>query len=335
MLFNCRGDDDTDDTATDDRPFITTWLTTTDSETVAIPINTSYTYNYTVNWGDGTIENNLTDHARHSYEMPGTYTVEISGTFPAIKFSGGGTNSTPSKLQTIEQWGGIEWASMIDAFEGCRFLTYNATDAPNLSNVTNMSSMFSFAWAFNGDLSSWDTSNVTNMSGMFAHARAFNGDISTWDTSNVDDMGLMFTSAWEFNGDLSNWDVSNVTIMRSMFAGASVFNSDLSNWDVGSVIQLQTMFSGASAFNGDISNWDVGSVTIMDDVFKDASNFNADLSNWNVSRVEDMRNTFENATVFNQDLSGWNTSNVIRCEDFALGSALTAANLPTQGCFGL
>jgi len=35
--------------------FITTWETTTASETITIPTNTAaHTYNYTVDWGDGT-----------------------------------------------------------------------------------------------------------------------------------------------------------------------------------------------------------------------------------------------------------------------------------------
>ena len=45
-----------------------------------------------------------------------------------------------------------------------------------------MSSMFSFAIAFNQDLSGWDVSNVTNMNSMFSDAIAFNQDLSGWDT---------------------------------------------------------------------------------------------------------------------------------------------------------
>ena len=61
-----------------------------------------------------------------------------------------------------------------------------------LGSVTDMSSMFSGADSFNGDISPWDVSSVTDMSGMFADADSFNGDISPWDVSGVTDMSGMF-----------------------------------------------------------------------------------------------------------------------------------------------
>ena len=64
---------------------------------------------------------------------------------------------------------------------------------------------------FNQDLSSWDVSNVTNMSDMFDYAYSFNQDLSAWDVSNVTNMSEMFYYASSFNQDLSAWDVSNVT----------------------------------------------------------------------------------------------------------------------------
>ncbi len=47
--------------------------------------------------------------------------------------------------------------------------------------------------SFNGDISDWDVSDVTDMSGMFSDADSFNGDISDWDVSNVTDMSHMFS----------------------------------------------------------------------------------------------------------------------------------------------
>ena len=69
------------------------------------------------------------------------------------------------------------------------------------SKITDMRHMFSWAFAFNGDISKWDVSNVKYMSGMFREAREFNGDISGWDVSNVIDMSGMFAQAYVFNGN--------------------------------------------------------------------------------------------------------------------------------------
>ena len=50
--------------------------------------------------------------------------------------------------------------------------------------------MFGMLTSFNGDLSNWDVSNVTDMHSMFCEAESFNGDLSNWDVSNVTDMHI-------------------------------------------------------------------------------------------------------------------------------------------------
>ena len=52
--------------------------------------------------------------------------------------------------------------------------------------------MFYGCKAFNQDISSWDVSNVTNMNTMFTWCQDFNQDISNWDVSNVKNMNSIF-----------------------------------------------------------------------------------------------------------------------------------------------
>jgi len=227
--------------------FITTWKTTSANESITVPHNSSYTYNYSVDWGDGHSDSTQNGDATHTYVSAGTYTVKISGTFPLIYFNNAGDKD---KIYSIENWGIIEWESMASSFFGCSNLTYNATDNPNLSNVTSFSMMFFNAISFNGDLNSWDVSTITNMSKMFYHATAFNGNLSTWDVSNVTTMFEMFYNATGFNGDLSRWNVSNVTTMQEMFYNASGFtNHDLSGWNVVKVTNHTDFSSGSGAGN--------------------------------------------------------------------------------------
>ncbi|PKV51591.1 surface protein [Aquimarina sp. MAR_2010_214] len=288
-------------------PFVTTWKTTMANEEIYVRIDNDFTYDYTIDWGDGTIENNQTTTPRHDYKEAGVYTVSISGTFPAFGLV---ESSNALKLQTIEQWGDIIWESFINAFAQCENMTYNATDVPNLSKVTDMSAMFSVATSFNGDLSAWDVSNVTSMYLMFNGAIAFNGDLSAWDVSKVTNMKRMFDGAIAFNGDLSKWDVSKVTDMEDMFYRANVFTGDLSAWDVSKVTNMNSMFQNARSFNRDLSTWDVSKVTNMEDMFAEAHAFNGDISSWDVSKVTNMNTMFYGANSFTGDISSWDVSNV-------------------------
>ena len=161
---------------------------------------------------------------------------------------------------------------------------------------------------FNQDISSWDVSNVTNMSYMFTVATIFNQDISFWDVSNVTSMSVMFAGT-NFNQPIGNWEVSNVIYMGSMFEGAN-FNQPIRDWDVSSVTNMDSMFSDATSFNQPIGDWDVSSVTSMDSMFSDATSFNQPIENWDVSTVTNMGSMFANADAFNQPIGDWDVSNV-------------------------
>jgi len=306
--------------------FITTWKTDNPgiSEDNQIQIKTSGGgYNYTVDWGDGQTDSNVAGDITHTYSTAGTYTVSITGDFPRII---SGTDTDAEKLLSIEQWGSIQWQSMNSAFSLCKNLVGNASDVPDLSQVTDMSNMFRGANAFNQDISAWDVSAVTSMSFMFRDAIAFNQDLSNWNVSSVTNMSRMFNGASAFNQDLSSWDVTSVTIMFFMFNRASAFNQDVSNWNVSAVTTMAGMFSHASAFNQNLSSWDVASVTTMSEMFFDANAFNQNLSNWDVSAVADMSFMFRDAIAFNQDLSSWDVSAVTDMFGMFGNATLSLAN---------
>ncbi len=292
--------------------FVTTWETTTANETITIP-TTGAGYNYDIDWeSDGIYDDfGVTGNATHTYVNPGIYTVTIKGDFPQIYFN---YSADRNKILAVEKWGISNWRSMQKAFAGCSNLVIIAGDNPDLSNVTNMSHMFSGVATIIQDLSSWDVSNVTDMSYTFDSVNSFNQDISSWDVSNVTDMSYMFRDASTFNKDISSWNVSNVTNMSFMFSSTNSFNQNLSSWDVSGVTDMSYMFYYAFKFNQDISNWDVSSVTTMENMFATAKDFNKSLSSWDVSSVTNMASMFNNADDFNADLSGWNVGNVTTME---------------------
>lgn len=331
--------------------FITTWKTDADNQSIVIPINTTYSgqYNYTVDWGDGSSSTHQTGNATHAYGAQGPHTVTITGTFPAIQmYKTINITGNNQKLIKVDQWGNGTWQSMANAFRFCQNLTTvpNANGpifVPNstlvgmfydcsqlncdlnlwdLTNVTDISHMFSRATAFNGNLTSWNVSNVTNMENTFEKALVFNGDISKWDVSKVTLMDNMFTNARAFNTDMSNWNVGSVTNMSNMFGLALSFNQDISNWNVSNVTNMFFMFSNAPAFNQNLNSWDVSKVTDMSYMFQGDGLFNGDIHSWNVSNVTNMIGMFASAAAFNQDLGSWDVSKVNSMVGMFSGAAI-------------
>jgi len=230
--------------------FITTWTTTTPNEQITIPINPAYnTYNYNVDWGDGSLETGDTTSANHTYATAGTYTVSITGTFPAIYFNDA---SDASLITSVEQWGTTHWLSMNSAFYGCSNLVINASDTPDLSGVTDMSLMFKDDTALNQSLNSWDVSHVTSMNSTFVNDSALNQPFSAWNVSNVTDMTGMFKNDGAFDQDLSSWNVSHVTSMINMLQSVTLsttyYDALLEAWSLESLHTGVTLFAGNSKY---------------------------------------------------------------------------------------
>lgn len=295
------------------RPFVTTWKTdnpgSSEDNQITIPTFPGETYNYSVDWGDGTSNDGVTGSTTHTYEVPGMYQVSISGLFPSLFFN---DSWDKNKILALNQWGDNEWARMTNAFSGCVNLKVTAVDTPNLSNVFQLDSMFANCSSLEGTdtFNLWDVSHVTDLSATFKEASLFNADIGDWDVSNVDGMDGLFNGAESFNRNISNWDVGKVESMISMFANATSFNQDIGDWKVDNVVKMNSMFSDAIKFNQDLNNWNVGSVNRMSNMFNGATSFNQDLNNWNVSNVTSMLLMFGGATSFNQDLSNWDVVKV-------------------------
>jgi surface protein len=156
-----------------------------------------------------------------------------------------------------------------------------------------------------GPHEAWDVSNVTNMSSMFGSASKFNRPIGAWNVSSVKDMKDMFSDARSFNQPIGAWNVSSVKDMSRMFQYAYNFNQPLEQWNVGEVTDMEAMFGSAQSFNQPIEEWKVNNVTDMNFMFRKAINFNQSIGTWNVSNVTDMSFMFAHTESFNQPLDGW------------------------------
>lgn len=310
-----------------------------------IPVNpSSYTYNYVVDWGDGsTVAYSGNSNQVHTYSATGTYTIKINGFFPHILFNNTGDKL---KLLSINQWGSVQWRSMSNSFFGCSNMVGNYSDAPDLSLCTSLTYMLGNCVLFNSTVSTFSVGSITNLEGMFYGCSAFNQPLNTWDVSNVINIDWLFALCTSFNQPLNSWDVSSVITFNRTFYGASLFNQNINSWDVssGSVFigtfqassafnqplnswnmasagNTAFMFNGASMFNQDISGWNMSGVSNTRDMFAGAAAFNYSIGAWDMSSVFDITEMFYGATAFNQDISSWDVSSVTNANDFMYGKS--------------
>ena len=189
----------------------------------------------------------------------------------------------------------------------------------DVSNVTNMESMFFNCKKFDCDLSNWDVSNVENMHSMFINCISFEGKgLDKWNVGNVVDMCNIFRNCYNFTGKyIENWDTHNVENIKSAFLDNRNFNADLSKWNISKVKSTLNLFMGCENFSGEwISKWDVSNIKEMDYMFKGCENFDCDLSNWDVSNVETMSEMFYYCKKFTgKGLENWNVSKVKNTND--------------------
>ncbi|BFP42033.1 hypothetical protein FGF1_28780 [Flavobacteriaceae bacterium GF1] len=283
--------------------FITTWNTTNNGPSNDNSITLPLTGTYDVDVGnDGIYE--LTDQTNETTVnvvtegySAGVIQVAIrnaqsGGTLSRINFNNSGDRE---KILSVDQWGSIAWSRMDFAFKGCPNLDVKATDAPDLSNVTNMTSMFTECSSLQGSagFNTWNTAKVQFMQRVFEKATVFDQDIDNWNTSSVSNMVGMFLDATAFNGNIGSWNTGNVTDMRFMFLNAMAFNQNIGNWDVSLVEVTSYMFESRqgtkTAFNQNLGNWNLRSLSTASGMFDfsgiSPANWDATIKGWNAQSL--------------------------------------------------
>ncbi|MDI6022815.1 BspA family leucine-rich repeat surface protein [Leucobacter sp. UT-8R-CII-1-4] len=277
---------------------------------VLVPVGGLSLGTVTIDWGDGSpVQTVVSANPTHNYAVAGTYTVKIRGEFTS--YGNTVANTSNAGLISVSQWDANGVTDATSAFDSASNL--QSVAAPP-ATITNMKFMFSYAAAFNQDISSWDVSNVTDMSGMFNYAAAFNQPIGAWNVGNVTHMDQMFERASTFNQSLGNWNVANVSTMSGMFRSSQAFNNDgsdsIKNWVTTSLVNTASMFEAAYLFDQPIGSWNMSGVTTTSKMFYAAYQFNQSLDSWNMTNVTDISYMFRGASAFDQPLNNWNVSSV-------------------------
>ena len=281
-------------------------VTTTEADTFTLPLRSTGTYNFTINWGDGgsdTITAYDQAEITHSYAQAGVYECRIRGVCSGWQF-----NNTGDRLliTDIKQWGCLLFgSSAAGAFYGCSNMYTTATDEVDVSGVMYMQSMFRDCYKVNPVTTNWDTSAVTSMYYLFASCHLAEPDVSNWNVGSVTDFESMFNNAETLNPDVSGWDVSSALSFRNLFRSAASANPDVSSWDVSACLDFGAMFRGASSANPDVSSWVTSSATTMDNMFYGTS-CNPDVSGFDMTSVGSIGSMFVGNTNANPDMSSWN-----------------------------
>ena len=254
-------------------PFVSSWDTTITSGTstannqVQLPLNVLGTYNFFIDWGDGT-QNIITSWNQpeilHTYATTGVYTITMTGLISEWSFGDALFNlgvSDSEKMLSISSWGDLQFGTTtaFQSFYQCTNLDLTfVSDLPNLSNTLYLDGCFSDCTTLTAINRSdeWNTSNVISMVAMFNNCTSFNSDITTWNTSNVTDMNAMFQNAPAFNQAIGSWNVSNVTNMNSMFNNATFFNQNIGSWNISNVTSFINFMSGKTDLDYSSANLD-------------------------------------------------------------------------------
>ena len=135
----------------------------------------------------------------------------------------------------------------------------------DVSEVTNMDSLFMGHTNFNEPLNNWNVRNVTNMSNMFNSCRHFNQPLGQWNVGRVTNMKSMFSNCWDFDQPLNAWanNTGRVENMQRMFYDCKHFNRPLDRWNVSGVRSMNDMFYMATLFRQNLTGWDVTNVRLL------------------------------------------------------------------------
>lgn len=298
---------------------VTEWVATDGK--ITINANTAdYGYNYNLKWflkSSPSIIIGTAPGVTTTYTINGlpnaitdTIVIEITGAYTQINLGSSDTLES-RKLVDVAQWGDIEYLSFRFALLNCiSIVSFTATDAPDLSRVSDMSFAFHGCKKFNGNINHWNVSSIDAMQATFYDCSVFNQPLNNWNVSNVKNLYNTFGWCLKFNQDLDNWDVSNVTNMMQTFQYCNQFNGNVDNWNVSNVVNMNGTFQHCHEFNRDISNWVLSNCTTTQYMFKQCYKFNQNINDWDVSKVTGMEAMFASAHAYRQDMDKWDVSKV-------------------------
>ena len=254
--------------STGETKFVMEVETTTTNEDFTI--NTGYNsgssgINFNVDWGDGNSDSGVIHDITHTYAVAGSYDVKIDGVFSMNMQQAGGIHAL--KVKKLKNWGTSEcnFASIYRLFFGCKNMTYEATDYPDLSTLPGgnngaLQDTFRNCEAITSlDLSNWqDTDRINTSTNAFLQMKNCELiDLTGWYFSNFTSLKAMFSNVGTSTTNGCVVKMPNADLTGAITAVDSIFNicklaegTDIDGWTLPTAAQSWNAFM--YAHNG---NW--------------------------------------------------------------------------------
>lgn len=160
-------------------PFVTEWSVAA-GETITFPSGDSNA-DFTIDWGDGTLEAVIGKEPTHTYDTAGNYDIKVRGYCPVVSMRYNSTNT--SNVLGVKSWGALSFRTM--SFWGCSNFSYLPMDeTPDFSLSTGAMGMF-----YNCSLTEIPSSLFKNAANVTRLDWAFlNNSITTLPAGLLDDL---------------------------------------------------------------------------------------------------------------------------------------------------
>jgi surface protein len=245
--------------------FISRWQITNSNETLFFLQDAS---GLTIDWGDGSIDQNSKNSAVHKYKEPGIYTIRVSGSIHRGLFI---KLRDKAKLIEVLQFGDLNWYNVGSLFSDCinlkKFVAGNC-----------------------------DTIKIKNLNGLFSECEKLEtADLSTFDFSNVKIMSSLFRGCEKLeNVDFGKINSSSLTQMFSAFHGTkSLREVDLSEFNTENLIGFSCVFSSSGIRKLDLSNFRPHKINHMNRAFFNCRNLESiNFGHRKFSKLKDITKAF-------------------------------------------
>ncbi len=233
--------------------FVSAWKTdnggASNDDQIALPLQSTGTYNFTVDWGDGN-QDTITvwnqSETTHTYSSAATYTIRIKGVIDGFRFANSGDDL---KIVNISKWGSLKLGNNGNYFDGCKQLTItvDTTDTLDVSGMNNFNRGFQNCQKLTTipGITNWATGSIATWSNMFAFTDVFNQNLNGLDTSGGTAFDDMLSSAFIFNGEIDEFDMSNAANISRMLQNTS-WDKDISSWVITSVTSATSFLANSS-----------------------------------------------------------------------------------------